>query len=125
MLFFLHTLNRANESRPGRPEEQPPVLFKYVVHYADGQAAEVPVLYSRGVDHWVGRQPHGLEDASVAWAAPFPREQSDEQAVVHQLQWNNPRPEVPIRVIDLLYGPQGNQFGTPVLLAITAATEAR
>ncbi|MCY3017914.1 MAG: hypothetical protein NTW87_02630 [Planctomycetota bacterium] len=125
LLFFLHTLNRAKEWRPGKPEDQPPVVFKYVVHYADGQTADVPVRYGEGVDHWIGAQPKGLQSASVAWAAPFPDEKSDDQAVLYQFQWANPRPQVQIQSIDMLYGPQGSQFGTPVLLAVTAATEAK
>jgi hypothetical protein len=60
------------------------VLFKYVVHYADGERAEVPVLYGEGADHWLSKDPAGLKSAALAWAAPFPAQKSDEQAVVYQ-----------------------------------------
>jgi beta-galactosidase len=127
VLFFLHTFNRTGEWRPGRgpAETTPPTLFKYVVHYADGQTADVPVLYGEGVGNWVDKEPRGLKSASVAWAAPFPNDKSEEQAVVYQLQWTNPRPQVQIQSVDMVYGPQGSQYGTPALLAITAATEAK
>ena len=69
-LFFLHTLHRTKEWRPQGDKPQPPVLFKYVVHYADGKTIDVPVLYGRGADHWIAEQPQGLPDAAVAWAAP-------------------------------------------------------
>jgi hypothetical protein len=95
-------------------------VFSYVVHYADGQSTEVPVLYGRGVDHWLQKQPAGLQDASVAWAAPFPGDPAGDQAVVYQLQWANPRPDVGIVSVDMAYGPSGDQFGTPALLAVTA-----
>ena len=55
VLFFLHAFNRTGEWRRQRPEQPPPVLFKYVVHYADGQTADVPVLYGEGVDHWISK----------------------------------------------------------------------
>jgi beta-galactosidase len=125
VLFFLHTFNRTAEWRRQKPEDAPPVVFRYVVRYADGQTAEVPVLYGEGVDHWLAREPRGLKSASIAWAAPFPNDKSEEQAVVYQFQWTNPRPNVPIQGVDMLYGPQGSQYGTPALLAITAATEAK
>jgi beta-galactosidase len=125
VLFFLHTFNRTGDWRPGKPADAPPVLFKYVVHYADGQAADVPVLYGEGVDRWIAKEPRGLKSASVAWAAPFPGGQAEEQAVVYQFQWTNPRPGVEIQGIDMLYGPEGSRFGTPALLAITASTEAK
>jgi len=125
VLFFLHTFNRTGDWRPNKPEDAPPLLFKYVVHYADGQTADVPVLYGEGAGHWIAKEPRGLKSASVAWAAPFPNDKSEEQAVVYQFQWTNPRPNVPLRCVDMSYGPQGSQYGTPALLALTAATEAK
>jgi hypothetical protein len=124
VLFFLHTFNRTGQWQRGRPTDPTPVLFKYVVHYADGQQAEVPVLYGEGADHWLSKDPAGLKSAALAWAAPFPAQQSEQQAVVYQFTWNNPRPGVPIATIDLEYGDQGSHYGTPALLAITAATKA-
>ena len=53
----------------------------------------------------------------------IPAQKSEEQAVVYQFTWNNPRPEVAIATIDLEYGDQGSRYDTPALLAITAATK--
>jgi beta-galactosidase len=119
-LFFLHTLNRSQDWRSGRPEDTPPVVFRYVVNYADGQSVEVPILYGEGVDHWIAREPAGLKGASVAWSAPFPGDASGDQAVLYQLQWQNPRPEVTVASVDLLYGPEGGRWGAPALIALTA-----
>jgi beta-galactosidase len=125
VLFFLHAFNRTAEWRRERPEQPAPVLFKYVVHYADGQAADVPVLYGEGVDHWIAKDPAGLSSAAVAWAAPFSGEKSDDRAVLYQFSWTNPRPTVTIKSIDMLYGPAGSHYGTPALLAVTTAEEVR
>ena len=57
------------------------------------KSAEVPVLYGEGADHWMTKDPAGLKSAALAWAAPFPAQKSEEQAVVYQFTWNNPRPE--------------------------------
>lgn len=124
LLYFLHAFHRTGEWRRDKPEDKSPVLFKYVVHYTDGQAVEVPVLYGEGVEHWLSSAPVGLKSASLAWAASFPGDKSDQQAAVYQLAWHNPRPEVAIASIDLEYGPEGSRYGTPALLAITAATRA-
>jgi beta-galactosidase len=124
LLFFLHTFNRVQDWRPGKPDEPAPVLFVYTIHYADGQTAQVPVAYGEGVDHWVSPRPAGMRGASVAWSAPFPGEKSDDQAVVYQMAWNSPRPGVQIDSLDLTYGPSGSRFGTPALLAITAGATA-
>jgi hypothetical protein len=94
-----------------------------VVTYADGQTAEIPVRYGEGADHWISQQPAGLPNASVAWAAPFPGDTSGDQAVLYQLQWTNPRPDVEIRTVDLAYGPDGNRHGTPALIALTAGRQ--
>ena len=117
-LFFLHTFHRVKEWRPQGNQKQPPELFRYVVHYSDGQKVEVPVLYGRGADDWVSEQPHGLAEAAVAWAAPFPKD-SQRQAVVYQMTWTNPRPGEEIRSIDVV---SGAGYGVPVVLAITAGT---
>ena len=124
-LFFLHTLNRVRDWRPPQDGDRtPPAVFRYLLHYADGGTAEVPVRYGEGVDHWIAAEPAGLKNAAVAWAAPWPGDASGQQAVVYQMQWNNPRPQVEIVSMDLGYDPAaGSQYGAPVLLAITAGTQ--
>jgi beta-galactosidase len=121
VLFFLHTFVRKNEWQPRREGDEPPVIFQYVVHYADGKSETVDVQYGKGAAHWLRPAPRGLRDAAVAWAAPFP-DDDRHQAVLYQFQWNNPRPEVAVKAVDLRYHPKvGNRWGTPVLLALTAA----
>ncbi len=118
-LFFLHTLHRTREWRPPQNKKmEPPVLLKYVVHYADGKTAEAPVRYERGVGHWISKSPQGRPDATVAWAAPFTKDPG-QQAVVYQMTWPNPRPDVMIRTIDVV---AGEGYGVPVVLAISAGT---
>ena len=125
VLFFLHTFHATREWKPSNdPNNQPPTLFEYVIRYADGKTAEVPVRYGRGVGNWVASQPKGLPEAAVAWAAPFPEAGHDgAQAVVFQMPWTNPHPEKEIRAIDVRYDPKvGSAYGTPAVLAITSAT---
>jgi len=120
VLFFLHTFNTSGQWRPAKPTDSGPVVLKYVVHYADGQKAEIPVRLHDGIDHWIVRNPAGLRNAAVAWSARFPGDSSEEEAVVYQFSWINPHPEQVIQSIDMSYGPEGEKFGAPVLLAVTA-----
>ena len=120
-LFFLQTFHRTKEWRPQGDQKTPPAVFKYVVRYADGTSAQVPVLYGRGADDWTAETPHGLADAAVAWKAPFPKD-ATKQAVAYQMMWTNPRPGEEIRSVDAV---GGAGYGTPVVLAITAATSRK
>lgn len=126
-LFFLHTYKRTGEWRPrGRGDQTPPAIFRYVVHYADGQTADVPVLYGEGAENWIQKEPAGLKSASLAWAAPFPNDTSGDQAVVYQMQWNNPRPDVEIASVDLGYDPAvGSRYGVPALLGLSVGRVAK
>ena len=122
VLFFLHTFHRTREWHPSGKDNVPPAVFEYVVHYADGKSAVVPVRYERGVGHWIADRPKGLPKAAVAWAAPLPGA-AKRHAVVYQMSWTNPRPGVPIRSLDARYDERtGNSYGVPVVLAVTAAT---
>jgi beta-galactosidase len=126
-LFFLHTLNKVRDWQPPQQgSKEPPASFRYVVRYTDGKTAEVPVRLGEGVDHWLSKSPVGLKNAAVAWAAPFPNDKSGEQAVVYQMQWQNPRPDVEIASVELTYDAKtGDHYGAPVLLGLTAARERR
>ncbi|MBN1417255.1 MAG: hypothetical protein JXP34_00675, partial [Planctomycetes bacterium] len=121
-LFFLHAFRRAAEWRRRNPQDSPPVIFRYIIHYADGETAEVPVIYGEGADHWVTAEPKGLKSAALAWAGRFPGDASPDWAAIYTLRWQNPRPDAEIATIDLAYGPAGSRYGTPALLAITAGT---
>ena len=79
---------------------------------------EAPVRYERGVGHWISPAPQGRPDATVAWAAPLTKDPT-RQAVVYQMTWTNPRPDVEIRTIDVV---AGEGYGMPAVLGITAGS---
>jgi hypothetical protein len=134
LLFFLHTarvtrpINDDERSRIGagrRPFELPAVA-RYLIHYADGKTAEVPVVLEKHVNHWMQENPRVLEAALVAWTGPIEGVEG-QQAVLYSMQAINPRPEVRIESIDFALPtdkdgkPAGNR-AIPALLAITAGT---
>ncbi len=121
-LFLLHTFRQDKEWKPANEAKEPPTVFEYVVHYADGKTVVIPVKYARGVGNWIQEKPQGAPEAAVAWAAPLANVPG-KAAVVYQMQWTNPRPDETIKSIDIRYDAHtGNQYGVPALLAITAGT---
>ncbi len=117
-LFFLHTARldrRMNDE--DRREHRRFAIFKYVVHYADGQTEEVPIYSEIDIDHYVQQRPLVLPGAQIAWVGPY--DNSDDKAVAYAKQWNNPRPDVEIASVDMVYVDRDR--GIPALLAITAA----
>ena len=119
-LFFLHTarLDHRMDERE-RNEKKRFELCRYVIHYTDGQKAEVPVFCEIDIDHFIQQEPKALPGAQIAWVGKF--EDAKESAVVYAKQWNNPRPGVEIKAVDMVYGNDKDR-GVPALLAITAAT---
>ncbi len=118
-LFFLHTarIDRRLDDRE-REEKKRFELCRYVIHYADDQTAELPVFAEIDIDHFLQGEPRALPGAQIAWTSQFAG--ADESAVVYSKQWNNPRPDVEIRSVDLVYGKDKDR-GVPVLIALTAA----
>jgi hypothetical protein len=118
-LFFLQT---ARIDQPLQPQDiqanRKFELFKYVIHYADGQSVEAPVIQGWNVDNYFGPNPQSLPGAALAWSAKFAG--SDQSSAAWTMQWNNPRPDVAIESFDLVYG--RDKRAVPALLAVTAAT---
>jgi beta-galactosidase len=123
LLYFLHTAHvggpvtereraRMNDAR--RPFELP-IVMKYVLHYADGQTTEIPVVLERQIDHWDREQPAPLFEARVAWRQPLDTLEGRE-AVLYSMQAANPRPDVAIESIDIV---RTSERAVPAVLGIT------
>jgi hypothetical protein len=118
-LFFLQTARidqrrNAEEIKQHRKFE----MARYIVHYADGQTATIPLYAELDLDDYRQKAPTPLPGAQIAWTRRY--DTNDASAVAYSKQWNNPRPNVLIQSVDLVYGP--DRRGVPVLLALTAAT---
>jgi beta-galactosidase len=101
-------------------------MADYIVHYADGATATVPIYSEIDVDDYKQEAPvRSIPGAQVAWTAPYSNVGAGKavSAVAYSMQWNNPRPEEPIASVDMVYGP--DRRGVPALLAITAASAGR
>ncbi|MBI2299151.1 MAG: hypothetical protein HYU66_09460 [Armatimonadetes bacterium] len=116
-LFFLQAarLDQRRDPRERR-ENKPYEMARYVVHYADGQTATVPVIAEVDIDDYRQPTPQPLPGAQIGWTRPYG---DGSQAVAYVQQWNNPRPEVAIASVGLEYGEA--RRGPVALLAMTGA----
>lgn len=117
-LFFLHTaridVRRTEEEvRQGKQYE----MLRYIVTYEDDQKVDIPIYAEIDIDDYHPQQPAPIPGAQIAWVRPY--EGTDRSAVVYSKQWNNPRPEVTIKSLEIVYGT--DRRGVPALLAVTAA----
>jgi beta-galactosidase len=118
-LFFLHTARldqRLNDTdrKKGRQFE----LARYVVTYADGQTAEIPLHAEFDLDDYKQREPRAIPGAQIAWTREWPG--TGQTAVAYLKQWTNPRPGVELKSLDFLSGK--DKRGVPALLALTAGS---
>ncbi len=122
-LFFLHTARQfKNWTAPKTGDQTPPVVFQYVINYANGTTEIAPVRLGWEVDNWVNATPQNGKNSTVAWATSFPNDKSKDQAVAYQYIWANPHPELEITSVDIAYPGTGATYAVPVLLGITTAT---
>ncbi|MBM3498752.1 MAG: hypothetical protein FJX74_08780 [Armatimonadetes bacterium] len=120
-LFFLQTARldaqrNRDELRDGKRYE----MLRYVVKYADGQTADIPICAEIDLGDYHPQDPRPIPGAQIAWMKPY--EGTDRTAVAYSKQWNNPRPEVPIESLDMAYG--ADRRGVPALIALTIARAA-
>jgi beta-galactosidase len=121
-LFFLQGYIPSQEWKPNDPNQPPPVVFKYVVSYADGKTEDVPVEITRGIAPYTTASLANLKNAVVAWTGKAATPQA-QPLVVYQLQWSNPRPQSEIKGVTLARDPQvGENWGAPVWIGLTVGS---
>lgn len=137
-VFFLHTYNpqrnaqrfdeKLARAKRGKGEKllelEYPVVLEYVIHYRGGESATVPVRYRKAIGPWYAKgQVEDMVEAVVAWEAAA-KGVEDGRLAVYAMQWNNPKPEKAIELIDIRLpaGTRGiEQYGSPAVFAITTA----
>jgi hypothetical protein len=90
----------------------------YVVHYADGTTATIPILYLRALRDW-WLEPGGAmpTDAAVAWTGQNgATAKRGFQVVLFDYEWTNPQPGVSIDAMDFV---SAQAAASPFLIAVT------
>jgi hypothetical protein len=79
------------------------VIGAYIVHYADGLRAEIPIRYGLDVeDWWYDPKSEASSQARVAWSGENQATRKEGKAVrLYRSTWENPRPESVVKSIDI------------------------
>lgn len=86
-------------------------VFVYELNYADGQVVEIPVRYGMEANDWWGENEPLV--ARIAWQG----HNSEHAVALQHMQWQNPRPEVPLKS---LRARSLETPSVPVILGLTA-----
>jgi len=105
-LHFLHAADQ--ETADGTR------IASYVVHYQDGAAAEIPIIYGKDVLAWNHDDDRPGGGPRVAWSG---RNASSLSIRLFLTTWQNPRPEARVETIDLV---SAMSPAAPFIVAITA-----
>jgi hypothetical protein len=90
----------------------------YVVHYADGQSLDVPIVHGKDLLDWWNKPKDGATEPVVAWSGRNGLSRSRGATIqLFKTTWTNPRPEVEIATVDFV---SGMVNAAPFLVAITA-----
>ena len=94
----------------------------YRIHFANGQAVEIPLLYNQNISDWraLDHLPRELPEAVVAWRGDNPKSRAQSHTDAFRLfkfTWQNPMPDVEIKSFDFV---AEHQRTHPFLIALTA-----
>ena len=94
-------------------------IATYVIHYADNQIREVPIIYGQQIaDCWVDpKRPLELTDAKVAWTGQNEAAEAYGKSLrLYRFTWENPLKEVEVASISFV---SAASISAPFLIAIT------
>ena len=94
-------------------------VASYVIHYADKQVREIPVVYGQQIADWWVDPKHPLEptDAKVAWTGQNEAAEAYGKSLrLYRFTWENPLKEVEVASISFV---SAASISAPFLIAIT------
>jgi hypothetical protein len=122
-LAFLHTyhIGPALARLAREKKDAGTILFRYVVHYADGGTAEIPVTWKQQIERWQDRALADLPGARLAWQLRVGTKWGETRARLFAFEWTNPRPQAEIATLDVVSAnTETEDYGAPAVLAISA-----
>ena len=109
-LHFLHAARNAALIEDGLE------IGRYVVHFANGEQREVPLVLGRDLVDWE-TQPRSAEAYVTAWTGENPKSRRLGTKIrLFKSTWQNPLPEIAIESVDFLALRPGP---CPFLVALT------
>src|SRR5262249_18745771 len=112
---MIHCLQAANEGE----SVTDPRIGRYVLHYADGQTAELPLEYGKDLRDWgtISGEAKETPNATIVWTGDKPLATFNGQTLrTLKPSYENPRPDVEITHLDLV---SAMAVPAPFVVAIT------
>lgn len=108
----LHFLHATGWSAPEGTQ-----IGSYVVHYANDETREIPIVYGQDVrDWWTGQNEPANDHLTVAWTGKSTVPDNETAIRLFKTTWKNPLPEVEMKTIDYRTTMSAS---APFLIAIT------
>ena len=85
---------------------------RYLVHYTDGTAAEIPLVYGQNIAAWTGVSTSSI-NLLQGWSG---RTTNGLPVAVNTFFWTNPRPDLAIQTVELV---SDGGLANPVVLGVT------
>jgi hypothetical protein len=90
----------------------------YVVHYANGTEARVPIVYGKDVRDWWDWDDQPTPRAKLAWKGSNAAAKQSERSIrLYAVTWKNPHPGRTVTAID--FESNGKTAAAPFLVALT------
>jgi len=107
---FLHACGW--QSEPGT------TIGAYIIHYANGEVRETPLVYGKNImDWWAYPEEEKFEEAEEVWSGSNATTYKlDQRTRLFKYTWQNPLPSVEITTIDIV---SSLSYSGPFLVAIT------
>ncbi len=142
VLYFLHAHNpgpalaqwqqkdRDAKAAGERPLE-PPTLFRYVLHYADGESLTVNVRWDESVNDWLRAGEYADPPyAATAWTQTVSKDwvldrwpRKGLRVVLYAMRYENPRPDEEVATVDVVSANDAaHDWGAPAVLAVSTGT---
>jgi WD40 repeat protein len=111
-LHFLHAAIFADAVPNGAP------IGRYVLHYANGKQAEIPIVIGESVADWFAPPSEDKRPFTVAWTGQNAESRRQGRTIrLFRTTWENPEPAQPIRSLDFVWNPPGP--AAPFLVSLT------
>lgn len=121
-----------NRAYKGRMPPPPPTLFRYLLHYADGDTVSLNVRWRETIGDWIrdGDTPD-LPFATIAWRRTAEKgwvhdgmhPKLGRHLVVYAARFDNPKPQKTIQTIDIISNnTAGRDFGSAAIFALTVSS---
>jgi len=116
-LEFLHAAIESDDVVASTPNST--LIGSYVIHYADGEAVEIPIVTGQALLNWFTEPAQSEKSLTVAWVGESAQSRRRGKKVrLYKSTWQNPKPDAIVSSLD--FNSLRPESPWPFLVALTA-----